>query len=139
MKDSTIQYHREFEWFGVVYTAVLIGGFALLLRAFGANPFNLPIFWGLVLLIVLGQGAYYIAAHTSPDRLLLSEESLVVHWPNRPRELSIPRLEVRIRKSNLFTGSYRISSRHESFYVFPGHEQGKKLVDELLNPEWHLE
>jgi len=139
MEDSTIRYHRKFDWFGLVYTVVFISGFALLIRSFDANPLTLPLFWGLVSLIVLGQGAYYIAALTSPDRLLLYEDSLVVHWPNRPREVTIPRLEVRIRKSHLFTGSYRISTRHESFYVFPGHGQGMKLVEDLLNPEWHLE
>ena len=133
MEGSTIQFQRTFDWAGVLYPLFLINGFAVLLLAFDKNPIKFPIFWALTSLIVLGQSAYYLVLLTSPDRLILDEDTLVVHWPNQPRELSISRLELKVRKSNLFTGSYRISSRHESFYIFPGPGQGLILVEELLD------
>ncbi len=106
MGIEAIHYRRRFDWFNLLYPIVPVIFLYGILRAADANPVELPWFWIVLGLIALSQIIYFIFAARSPDQLHLDDDNLVARWSSKCREVSIPRIEVRIRKSYLFTGGY---------------------------------
>jgi hypothetical protein len=132
MENEAIQYHRRFDWFQLLYPIVPLGLFFLILRHASANPLQVPGFWVVVGLIATNHGVYFVVAMRSPNRVQLSENELVIGWPNGQQNYAVPRERVSIRRSYLFAGGYRITAGRKSFYLFPGRREGRTLVNALL-------
>jgi hypothetical protein len=132
MGNEPFLYRRRFDWFQLVYPVVPVGLFFLIIRHSGYNPFQVSGFWLVVALMAIGQGIYFVIAMQSPDRVQLTENVLVVGWPDGRLDHASPRDKANIRKSYLFAGGFWVTAGIKSFYLFPGRREGRALVDQLL-------